>query len=251
MRRIAVAGWFSLLACCCLAGTIRVEGSGSVRVPPDMMRFSFTVEAVDKDMAKAKGILAANNAKVMSVLKAQSVSTNEITVSQIEMRPKYHYENAAGSGAMARGEGKRVFDGYCHSMTYTLDMGIDRGRLEGLYGGIAACGVARDMDVGFYVKDSVSAKRMARQLAVRNARSVAEDICAAAGTSLGEVDAIHYSDGRNYPGLLYAKSEMARAGAADDAPLFPTIRVNDMEISDSVTIEWKLKRGSGNLHLRK
>ena len=71
--------------------------------------------------------------------------------------------------------------------------------------------------------------------------AVAEDICAAAGTSLGEGDAIHYSDGRNYPGLLYAKSEMARAGAADDAPLFPTIRVNDMEISDSVTIEWKLK----------
>ncbi len=241
MRRMAVAGCLAVWTGCCLAGTIRVEGSGCVRVPPDMMRFSFTVEAVDKDMAKAKGVLAANNAKVMSALKAQSVSTNEITVSQIEMRPEYHYENVAGNGAVVRGEGKRVFDGYCHSMTYTLDMGIDRERLEGLYGGIAACGVTKNMDVGFYVKDSISAKRMARQLAVRNARSIAEDICAAAGTSLGEVDAIHYNDGRNYPGLLYAKSEMARAGAADDAPLFPTIRVNDIEISDNVTVEWKLK----------
>lgn len=240
MRRIAIAGWFAFLAGCCLAGTIRVEGSGSVRVPPDMMRLSFTVAALDRDMAKAKELLAANNAKIMSALRAQSVSTNEITVSQIEMRPEYHYEDVAGNGPMVRGERKRVFDGYCHSMTYTLDMGIDRGRLEGLYGGIAASGVARDMDVGFYVKDSMSAKRMARQLAVRNARSVAEDICAAAGTSLGEVDAIHYNDGRNYSGLL-CKSEMARAGAADDAPLFPTIRVNDIEISDNVTIEWKLK----------
>ena len=177
MRRIAVAGWFALLAGCCLAGTIRVEGSGSVRVPPDMMRFSFTVEAVDKDMAKAKGILAANNEKVMPVLKAQSVSTNEITVSQIEMRPEYHYEDVAGNGTMVRGKGMRVFDGYCHSMTYTLDMGIDRGRLEGLYGGIAACGVARDMDVGFYVKDSMSAKRMSVILSALLSASTRSPTC--------------------------------------------------------------------------
>lgn len=55
----------ALFGCMCgLAGTVTVEGKGSVTRRPDGMQLKFSVDAIDRAMAKTKTMLAEKHAKI-------------------------------------------------------------------------------------------------------------------------------------------------------------------------------------------
>ena len=196
MKRIKqVVAAAVLFGCMCgLAGTVTVEGKGSVTRRPDGMQLKFTVDAIDKDMAKSKTMLAEKHAKVKSALVGVGVSEDELADSNIRMYPEYHREDKDGNVLLDYAEhGKRVFDGYRHSMKCEFSSKLDMERLEKIYVAVVRTKCAEDLQIDFYLMDPKPAKAEARRLAVVNARTVADELCKAASATLGVVAEINYN----------------------------------------------------------
>jgi len=245
-RMIAVCA-VAVAGVACLAGEIRVEGRGTVSVAPDMMRIRFDVEAVDKDMAKSAELFAVKSAAVTKALTEAGVASNEVTTSGLEMEPRYHHEDNEDNDQGRWGNGKRVFDGYCHSTEVTFAAPIDRERLEKVYRVVVGCKTGTEMNLDFFVKDTKEAKARARRRAVKNAQASARELCDAAGVTLGEVDKIvSYTSGNEDDSFELASCEMKlksfEPAARDGAPVLPAIRIRDIEVSDRVVITWKLEK---------
>lgn len=234
----------ALFGCMCgLAGTVTVEGKGSVTRHPDGMQLKFSVDAIDKDMAKSKTMLAEKHAKVKAALIGVGVSEDELADSNIRMYPEYHREDKDGNVLLDYAErGKRVFDGYRHSMNCEFKSKLDMERLEKIYAAVVRTKCAEDLRIDFYLMDPKPAKAEARRLAVVNARIVAEELCRAASATLGGVAEINYN-ARNYGAdiccaAMKADNLLPQEG---DAPLFPSINVEDIEVTDEVVVKWEIK----------
>jgi len=239
MKKLIMAVGVAMAGVACLAGEICVEGRGTVRVAPDMMRLRFDVEAVDKDMTKSAELFGVKSAAVTKALTDAGTTSNEVTTSGLEMDPRYHYEDKDGNDQGRWGDGKRVFDGYCHSTEVTFSAPIDRERLEKIYKAVVGCKTGTEMHLDFFVKDTKKAQAQARQRAVKNAQASARELCKAAGTTLGEVDKITYTTNRDsFVGDLCCD---AAANLKEATPVLPAIKIKDIEVSDSVVITWKLK----------
>jgi len=244
MKKLMVALGAVAMATACLAGEIRVEGRGTVSVAPDMMRIRFDVEAVDKDMAKSAELFAVKSAAVTKALTEAGVASNEVTTSGLEMEPRYHYEDKDGNDQGRWGDGKRVFDGYCHSTEVTFAAPLDRERLDTVYRAVVECKTGTEIHLDFFVKDTKKAQTQARRRAVKNAQASARELCKAAGVTLGEVDKIVYTSGNEGDSFELAPCAMKSFGSAarDGAPVLPAIRIRDIEVSDRVVITWKLEK---------
>ena len=234
----------ALLGCMCgLAGTVTVEGKGSVTRRPDGMQLKFTVDALDKDMAKSKTMLAEKHAKIKAVLVGLGVSEGELSNSNIQMYPEYHREDKESNDLSDyAGRGKRVFDGYRHSMKCEFRSKLDLGRLEKIYVAVVRTKCAEDLRIDFYLIDPKPSKAEARRLAVVNARTVADELCKAASATLGGVVEINYN-ARNYGADVCCAAINAEelAPQEGDAPLFPSINVEDIEVADEVVVKWEIK----------
>lgn len=228
---------------CSLAGTVSVEGKGSVTRHPDGMQLKFTVDAVDKDMANSKAMFAEKHAKIKAVLIGVGVSEDELVDSNIQMYPEYHRVDKDGNVLFDYAErGKRVFDGFRHSMQCEFKSKLDMERLEKIYVAIVRTKCAEDLRIDFYLMDPKPAKAEARRLAVVNARTVADELCKAASVTLGGVAEINYN-ARNYISEACCAEMKADdlAPQEDDAPLFPSINVEDIEVADEVVVKWEIK----------
>jgi len=241
MRKRMLAVGVAMAGMACLAGEIVVEGRGTVRVAPDMMRLRFDIEAVDKDMAKSAELFGAKSAAVTKALADAGAMSNEVTTSGLEMEPRYHHEDKDGNDQGRWGNGKRVFDGYCHSTEVAFAAPLDRERLEKIYTAVVGCKTGTEMHLDFFVKDAKKAQSQARRRAVANAQASARELCKAAGTTLGEVDKITYTTDRDSFGDALYKMRSSSMSANDSSPVLPAIKIKDVEVSDRVVIMWKLK----------
>ena len=234
----------ALFGCMCgIAGTVTVEGKGSVTRHPDGMQLKITVDALDKDMAKSKTMLAEKHAKIKEVLVGVGVSEDELFDSNIQMYPEYHREDREGNDLSDyAGRGKRVFDGYRHVMKCEFKSKLDLERLEKIYAAVVRTKCVEDLQIDFYLMDPKPAKAEARRLAVVNARTVADELCKAASATLGGVAEINYN-ARNYISEACCAEMKADdlAPQEDDAPLFPSIDVEDIEVADEVVVKWEIK----------
>ena len=234
----------ALFGCMCgFAGTVTVEGKGSVTRRPDGMQMKFSVDAIDKDMSKSKTMLAEKHAQVKAALVGVGVSEDELADSNIRMYPEYHREDKDGNDLLDYAErGKRVFDGYRHSLNCEFKSKLDMERLEKIYVAVVRTKCAEDLRIDFYLMDPKPAKAEARRLAVVNARIVADELCRAASATLGGVAEINYN-ARNYSeniccAEMKADNLLPQEG---DAPLFPRINVEDIEVTDEVVVKWEIK----------
>ena len=233
-----------LFGCMCgFAGTVTVEGKGSVTRRPDGMQLKFSVDAIDRDMAKSKTMLAEKHAKIKAALVGVGVSEDELADSNIQMHPEYHREDKDGNVVSSYAErSKRVLDGYRHSLKCEFKSELDMERLEKIYVAVVRTKCAEDLRIGFYLIDPKPAKAEARRLAVVNARIVADELCKAASATLGVVAEINYNARDYRVDVCYANINAEElAPQVDDAPLFPSINVEDIVVADKVDVKWEIK----------
>lgn len=245
MRKVVLAGCLAMFGLACLGARVTVRGTGSVSVPPDMMRMSFEIEVVDKDMTKSAELFARQNAAVLQALQGVGVQTNELTVSSVEMNPKYHREDKEGNEVESWRDGKRIFDGYAHSVDVLFKAALDRPRLEKIYQAVIATKAAKEISIDFSLKDESIVRTKARQLAVADAKVLAGELAAAAGTELAELSEIRYHvaarDEYDDDDRRHASCCMMSLGGDDFAPVLPAIKIEDIKVYDSVNVSWELK----------
>ena len=85
MNRLLKSMCAIALAIPALAGEITVTGKGSVSLPPDKMKMTFEVSAIDLDIAAAKRTFKERTAILSATLAKVGVATNEVLTSGMDM----------------------------------------------------------------------------------------------------------------------------------------------------------------------
>jgi len=159
-------------------GKITVSGTGNSYQAPDIATVS---TGVVTQGSTAREALSANSKKMnatINALVAAGVQRRHIQTSQLSLNPQYTKYSSNNSG--------RRINGYEARNTVTA-RSEDIDSVGDMIDALVDAGANNINGINFGIKDSAAAKSEARREAVKNARSKAEEMAAAAGVSLGRV----------------------------------------------------------------
>ncbi len=209
------------------AGSITMDGRGSVSVAPDMAVISTSVVSTAKTASDA---LAQNTdaiARVIGIIKAEGVDKKDIQTSGFGIYPRYDHKNTS-TGNQPLIVGYEVRNG--------VEVNVrDLDKLGALLTLVVESGANSVGGIRFEVSDPQEKLDEARRKAVEAARHKAEIFANAAGVDLGDILTIAET-GAHIPRPVMMAAE-SRMMAAASVP----IEAGEETISASVTIRWELK----------
>ena len=90
----------SLIASCSYKDEAGIEVTGSAKesVVPDMATFSFSINGRGKELAALKKEIDTKTVDVVSLSKKLGIKTNNITSSEVSIRPQYNYQTKSFIG---------------------------------------------------------------------------------------------------------------------------------------------------------
>lgn len=196
--------------------SVRVQGSATVRLPPDRVSFSVGVETQHANVSEAFRANGRRVEAVLAALKAKGVQAKELQTSDLEISSR----NADGTPA----KGYRV----ANRVTVTRESAAAVGEL--IEAAIAA-GANEANRLSFYVADPGAAQKRGLELAFASAHAKAETLAALAKQPLGDALCLTEEVGGGNP--MSNVAMMARGGA-------DTIEAGTEAITFSVTAVFAL-----------
>jgi uncharacterized protein YggE len=178
---------------------ITVVGHGQANATPDTASIQMGVQS---EAATAREALTDNNTKMAALiakLKELGVADKDIQTSNINIYPRYD------------NEGRDVL-GYQVSNTVTVKI-RNVNAAGALLDQVVDAGANNMSGISFMVDDAKALEQQAREQAIAGARSRAEAMAQAAGSSVGQVISITENIGSTPP-IAFARQE-AKAMAAD------------------------------------
>lgn len=243
MKKLIALVLFGMIAGVVGAGTIAVSGSGMASARPDCADITLTISAQDQSFANVIEMTRANSAEIIKVMQSVGVTEDEMSLSDAVLTKEEHWEDDLGCRVSDYSERakERVFDGYRQTFTLNLDIPLDMARIENIYLAVMKAELVDSFKVYFYLKNADELRFEARRRAIENARKTAVHACEVAGVTLGEIREINCG-ARMYDRAV-ATDVVACAAMDDDNhnPIFPTIKVVDVSVSDEVSIDWEIK----------
>lgn len=159
--------------------TINVTGNGKVYLTPDIAYISIGVHTENKDAAEAVTTNNATSKKVSDALTSFDIESTDIRTSNFNI---YH---------------QQMYDqfGKVEGIQYIVDNSIyvtvrDLTKISSILGKVIEAGANSISGIQFDVEDKSDALTQAREAAVADAKSQAEELCKTAGVTLGEVQSI-------------------------------------------------------------
>lgn len=214
--------------------TIRVTGSGTIHVVPDVTRLELSLISIHDSYEEAYR-QAKNDAdklkKIMEELeldtalpKTKSLDINKKTISDYDRNNHYVGE---------------IFQGFELNHLVKIDLGIDNVLLNSLVRLIGQKLRQAEISIGYTVKDPRPTQLKMLERAVKDAKEKATIMAKACGCSLGTVDDIDYSMNE-----LHIYSQARNIHGADEAVCCEEssldITPDDLAVSDRVTVVWNL-----------
>jgi len=166
--------------------TISVTGSGSVKIPADMARLTFSLLTKESTALASVQNNATKMNKVYDALKKIGISEDNISTANYSLYQETFWK-----------DGKDIPGQYVTSNNITVV--LDDVEKSGLVIDTAiAAGVNQMNGISFFVKDSKEALDQARKLAFQQAKEKAELFATEAGCKVGKVISIMENSG-SYP----------------------------------------------------
>lgn len=204
--------------------TFSVTGQGKVSVPPDIAVLSAGVQSQGATVKIAQDQLNKNMNAVSAAVKAAGVDAKDIQTSGYTINPMYDY----------RADVQKI-TGYQASSTITIKVrAIDS--TNSVIDAATLAGANQLGGIRFDVDDKTTAQNQAREKAVADAKSKAENAAHIAGFSLGKI--INYSEdfgNQPRPVLMMAKEDSAGGGV-------PTqVETGSNEITVTVQLSYQIQ----------
>jgi len=204
--------------------TITVTGTGMVTLTPDIAYINIGVRNQDASASVALTDNNASTAAVITAIKSAGVDAKDIQTTNFSIYPQQQYDNNG------------VMTGVIYVVENTVYVTVrDLTALGGMIDATVRVGANTINSISFDLADKSGALSQARAAAVAEAQKQADELTAAAGVSLGEVQTISYYDS-SAPMMV----EYGRGGgmsAADSVPM----QAGSMQISTTVTIVYEIK----------
>lgn len=216
-----------------MSRTMRVRGKGNLKVRPDMTRVSISLSNVCKNYDEALGISAENSSLLRQIVCELGFAESDLkTVSfDVDVQNESYRDR--------NDNWRKRFVGYKVSHSLKIDFESDNDLLGKLLCRIATCPAKPEFGISFFVKDTEAAKNQLLGNAIRDAKAKAVVLAEASGVKLGDIRNIDYSWGE----IRFESDRMPIAGelgCKEETRFDIDIDPDDIEVSDTVTVEWEI-----------
>lgn len=222
-----------------MQSTINVEGKGEVFAAPDIATFSFTVSEKAKTVKEAQETVTKKMNGILESLKKSEIDEKDITTGGYNIYPEYEYQTL-NCFAYPCPQGKSTIVGYNVSHNITLKI-RDLDKIGSILTDLGGLGASDVSGVSFSIDKQDELKTQARDMAIENAKTKAEELASALGVKLVRV--VNYSEYGN--GVVYGqyamKSEAYGLGGGVVAAPSPEIPTGESKIVSTVNITYEIR----------
>lgn len=214
--------------------TIHVTGKGLLKIKPDLTRITISLSGVCREYTDTLERSAKETGTLRDVLDTLGFAREDLKTLHFDVETEYesYREN---------NEYKQRFVGYRYRHEMKLDFPSDNAVLGRVLYALAHAPVDPEFRISYTVKDQEAAKNRLLAAAVSDAKEKAAVLAKAAGVELMELVSIDYSwseiafTSRPMNRMLACKSEDCSDEAYD-----LDIEPDDIEVSDTVTLVWRI-----------
>lgn len=222
-----------VLGCSALAddSTLVVSGSASVCLEADYVSAVLGVNLSGKDLASLQQQVNSTVEAICTALVDAGMEEKGITTNYIYITPNYNY------GMSSSGEPE--FSGY--TIENTLSIETDKIDMLGSYIDAAfAAGANSFNSINFSAKDDAQARRLALEMAVKDAWEKAEIIAAASGKTIESIEEIREGGVSSYAKSAYDTGN-GYAVMESASEIGTTVRASQVLVSAEVQITYEMK----------
>jgi uncharacterized protein YggE len=204
--------------------TMNVSGTGQVTIKPDIAYINIGVHTEKPSASEAVAQNNSDSQAVIDALKAAGVAADDLQTTNFNIYPS----NQTGP------------DGKTISVTYMVDNTVnvkvrDLSKLGAALDAAVKAGANNVNSIQFDLVDKTKAMSDARAAAVKAAKAEAEELAAAAGVTLGNIQTINYNE--NTPGPIF----YGKGGGLAVADAAVPVNAGTLDISVSVMLTYEIK----------
>jgi uncharacterized protein YggE len=205
---------------------ISVVGQGIVQAQPDTARITLGVDVTEQTLAQAQSDAAQQMAAVVAKLKADGIADTDIRTVSYNITPQY---DQSGNPSQPVLRGYEVQNLVEVRTTNVPGLGA-------LLDDAVAAGATRISGISFENSDMEGLKNQARDQAMANAQSKAQQLAKDAGVSLGRVIAVDESDTGGVTPV-----QVAPRAAAPAAAVTTPIQPGQLQVTTTVTVVYSIQ----------
>lgn len=203
---------------------INVNGEGRIKTVPDQVLLLATVENKGTNAKEVKKINDEQIEAVVKLIKGMNIPQSDYRTKRVSLSPVYDHEKKKTT----------------YNATQTIEIILkDLTKYDLLMEELVNKGINRIDNVIFQTSKLVQLQAEARKLAMKDAKTKAEDYVSVLGQKIGTALLISDNTQTYYPQPVYMMKSM-RAEAADNAGARETLASGEIEITANVSVSFKL-----------
>ena len=223
--------------------TITVSGEGDAYATPDIAEFSFSVVSDKATVAEAQADATKVANDITGYLTQAGVDEKDIKTTDYSIAPQYDYQNAVcpqvapangSSGVVYCPPSKQVLKGYEVRQSTQVKV-RDTTKAGDLLAGIGTRGATEVSGLSFTVEDPNAVEATARDKAIMDAKTKAEELAKSLGVSLVRIVAFSENNG---PQPVYG---FEAAGVMSAKAAAPQISVGQNKVTSDVSVTYEIK----------
>ena len=211
--------------------TLYVNGHGAVTIPPDTASVVVGVDVIRPTLAAAQTEATEQATAIIEAVKAAGIAEDDIQTANYSVNIIRDYDE---EGNPAEIQGFQVTNQV--NVTHR-----DVDAVGGILDDVVAAGANNIYGISFYVEDPTAAASQARVQAVKDARTKADELAAAAGMKVGRVVSISESFAPPPAPEVFAGAADAVAESRAAVP----VQVGTIEVTVDVQITYELVPAGG------
>jgi uncharacterized protein YggE len=202
---------------------ISVSGEGKIKAIPDQVFISIAVETKGTNATDVKKQNDATIEKALQFITKFKVPKSDVQTKSISLNPQYDYEKK-----------KRNYNA-----TQTIEILLKTiTQYDGLMEGLVDAGINRINGVEFKTSKLIEYQSEARKLAMKEAKSKAEDYVFVLGQKVGKAITITDNTQNFYPQPMYAMKTMAMD---QEVATRETLAIGEINITATVNVSFLLE----------
>ncbi len=215
--------------------TIKVVGTGSIHVVPDVTRLEVRANRVFKTYSEAYACASENSTWMVKILEYNHQPGKLAKTIRLEIEDNMVNEYDEDGDYIGK-----VPDGYRLTQEIKIDLAIDNVLVNKIVRGVGKFIQGAQIKIGYTVKDPRPSQLKMLERAVHDAHEKAAIMAGACGRELGEVKFIDY--GYSHV-TVYSQAREIHDNAEASASTVSSLDItpDDLVVSDNVNVVWWLK----------
>ena len=203
---------------------INVSGEGKIKVVPDQVTISATVETKGTNAKDVKKQNDQQMEAVLKLIKNMNLPAADYKTKRVSLNPQYDYEKKK----------------HTYNAVQTIEILLrDLSKYDELMEGLVDQGINRIDNVTFQSSKLAQYQADARKQAIKDAKMKAEDYVSVLGQKVGAALTITDNTQVYYPQPVYAMKSSAME--ADSTSPRQTMATGEIEITANVSVSFKLE----------